>query len=57
VLVHDAGHDYYRRRAIVDAVPDELLERRWDDVGAEIYEWRRQVREQKFPELRRQPTM
>ena len=26
-LVHEAAHDYPRRRAIVDAVPDELLRR------------------------------
>ena len=24
-FVHEAGHSYLRRRAIVDAVPDDLL--------------------------------
>jgi hypothetical protein len=57
VLVHEAGHDYRRRRAIVDAVPDDLLRHKVGEVGAEIYQWRREVREQRFPELRRQPTM
>jgi hypothetical protein len=57
VLVHDAGHDYRRRRAIVDAVPEDLLRRKPDEIGAEIYEWRRGVREEIFPELRRQATM
>jgi hypothetical protein len=57
LLVHEAGHDYRRRRANVDAVPDDLLKRKPDEIGAEIYEWRREVRERLFPELRRQPTM
>jgi hypothetical protein len=31
-LVLDAGHDYTRRRALVDAVPDELLRARPDEL-------------------------
>jgi hypothetical protein len=56
-MVYDAGHDYRRRRAAVDAVPDELLRRDPDEIGAEIYEWRRDVRERYMPELRRRATM
>jgi hypothetical protein len=57
MLVHEAGHDYRRRRALVDAIPEALLRRKPDEIGAEIYEWRREARERLFPELRRQPTM
>jgi hypothetical protein len=41
-LVHDAGHDYHRRRALVDAVPDALLRTRAPSV-AEIESWRASV--------------
>ena len=37
-LVHEAGHDYRRRRAIVDSVPDALL--RSKPGPAEIDAWR-----------------
>jgi hypothetical protein len=37
-LVNEAGHDYRRRRAIVDAVPDTLLRSR--PSQAEIETWR-----------------
>ena len=57
LLVHEAGHDYRRRRALVDAIPESLMRRKPDEIGAEIYEWRREARERLFPELRRQPTM
>ena len=57
LLVYEAGHDYRRRRALVDAIPDSLLRRKPDEVGAEIYEWRREAQARLFPELRRQPTM
>lgn len=42
-LVHDAGHDYTRRRAIVDAVPGELLRRPPGSLGAEAAAWRSQT--------------
>ena len=38
-LVHDASHDYRRRRALVDAVPDALLRLRAPQT-AEIESWR-----------------
>jgi hypothetical protein len=38
--VHDASHSYYRRRAMVDSVPDELLRQRPQQAAAEIAEWR-----------------
>jgi hypothetical protein len=37
-VVHEAGHDYRRRRALVDAVPDALLRGR--PSSAEIEAWR-----------------
>ena len=37
-LVHEAGHSYPRRRAIVDSVPDTLLRAR--PSAAEIATWR-----------------
>ena len=52
------AHDYRRRRALVDAVPDALLRRKPDEVGAEIDEWRaRGTSTPASAELRRQPTM
>jgi hypothetical protein len=39
-LVHEAGHDYRRRRALVDAVPDALLRMRTPAVSVEIESWR-----------------
>ena len=39
-LVHEAGHDYRRRRALVDAVPDALLRMRVGQASAEIESWR-----------------
>jgi hypothetical protein len=56
-LAQEAGHDYYRRRAIVDTVPEELLRQQVDDINSAVYEWRRTVTERLIPELRRQPTM
>ena len=56
LLVHGAGHDYYRRRTIVDSVPDQLLRMDPDDLGARVDEWRHATRARLFPELGRQPT-
>lgn len=39
-LVHEAGHDYRRRRAFVDSVPDSLLRLRAPQVAAETETWR-----------------
>ena len=41
-LVHEAGHEYRRRRALVDAVPDALLRTRTPQT-AEIESWRASV--------------
>ena len=38
-LVHEAGHEYRRRRALVDAVPDALLRGRTPQT-ADIESWR-----------------
>jgi hypothetical protein len=56
LLVHGAGHDYYRRRMIVDSVPEELLRTDPDDLAAGVDEWRHATRARLFPELGRQPT-
>jgi hypothetical protein len=43
-LVHEAAHDYARRRAIVDAVPEELLRRAAPGAGAgDLDAWRREL--------------
>jgi hypothetical protein len=55
LLVYDAGHDYYRRREIVDMVPEDLLRRPRGELTHAVYEWRRDSMEQLLPELRRQP--
>jgi hypothetical protein len=39
-VVHEAGHDYRRRRALVDAVPDSLLRMRAAQAATEIDAWR-----------------
>jgi hypothetical protein len=57
LLVHEAGHSYYRRRAIVEAVPEALLRRPRGEIDSAVYEWRRTITEVQFPELARQPTM
>ncbi len=41
-LVHEAGHEYRRRRALVDAVPDALLRER-SPQAAEIESWRKSI--------------
>jgi hypothetical protein len=38
LAVQEAAHDYRRRRAIVDSVPDELLR----DTNADVSAWRRE---------------
>jgi hypothetical protein len=42
-LVHDAAHDYPKRRALVDAVPDDLVRRPLTDVRSSAGEWRTSV--------------
>jgi hypothetical protein len=44
-LVHEAAHDYIRRRAMVDAVPDWLLPLRMAEVLERVDAWRSQLRE------------
>jgi hypothetical protein len=39
-LVYDAAHDYYRRRAVFDSVPDELLRAAANDVRTASAQWR-----------------
>jgi hypothetical protein len=39
-LVHEAAHDYPRRRALVDAVPDDLLRRRSSELKGLVDGWR-----------------
>jgi hypothetical protein len=39
-LVHEAGHSYRRRRALVDAVPDALLRLKLNQAGPDIESWR-----------------
>jgi hypothetical protein len=39
-LVHDAAHDYYRRRAIVDSVPEDLLRSASNEVRSAAAQWR-----------------
>src|SRR6476659_11505565 len=43
-LVHDAAHDYTRRRELVDAVPKALLQLRGAGLAERVAEWRTQVR-------------
>ena len=57
LLVMEAGHDYARRRSIVDTVPEQLLRMSPDDLVTSVGEWRRMTQARLFPELGRQPTM
>jgi hypothetical protein len=43
-FVHDAAHDYTRRRELVDAVPEELLRLRGSALAERVGEWRAQAR-------------
>jgi hypothetical protein len=42
-MVQDAAHEYRRRRALVDAVPDGLLHSTSDDFGPRLDEWRAEL--------------
>jgi len=42
-LVHEAAHNYLRRRALVDAAPDGLLRKRMSEVAQSVDEWRSQL--------------
>jgi len=42
-LVHDAAHDYIRRRELVDAVPDTLLPMRMAELISCVEDWRAQL--------------
>jgi hypothetical protein len=50
-LVHDAAHDYARRRELVDAVPEELLKLRGTALAERVAEWRAQLRLDLSPNL------
>lgn len=52
-LVHGAGHDYVRRRAIVDAVPDELLRLPPAELRSSTVRWRQDARVRLLPEIAR----
>jgi hypothetical protein len=43
-LVHDAAHDYTRRRELVDAVPEDLLRLRGATLTERVAAWRAQAR-------------
>jgi hypothetical protein len=53
LLVHGAGHDYARRRSIVDTVPEQLLRLAPEALAEGIAEWRSVTRSRLFPELGR----
>jgi hypothetical protein len=42
-LVHEASHDYRRRRALVDSVPDDVLRAAPNDVRSAAAQWRTSV--------------
>ena len=42
-LVHDAAHDYIRRRELVDAVPEALLPMRMSELIGAVDGWRSQL--------------
>jgi hypothetical protein len=44
-LVHEAGHDYHRRRALVDAVPEEFLRSANTDFAGLLDDWRTTLRD------------
>ncbi len=56
-LVHEAGHDYSRRRALVDAVSDALLRASTDEAKRRAPDWRAQLASQLSPELERRPIV
>ena len=56
LIVHDAAHDYTRRRGIVDTVPEQLLRLPPEQLDEMIGEWRKLTRTRLFPELGRPMT-
>jgi hypothetical protein len=55
-LVHEAAHDYRRRRAVVDRVPEALARKRPNEAKAEIEAWRTGLAARVQQELRDQAT-
>ncbi len=55
-VVHDAGHDYPRRRTLVDAVKEDLLRGQSVDAG-KVEGWRASTAAKLVPEMRDQPLM
>jgi hypothetical protein len=43
-LLHDAAHDYTRRRELVDAVPEDVLRVRGTAPAERVAEWRARLR-------------
>jgi hypothetical protein len=56
-LVHGAAHDYSRRRATVDTVPESLLRATGGDAKDEIDAWRARVTSELGLDRRETPTM
>jgi hypothetical protein len=56
-MVHGAGHEYARRRALIDGVPEALLCATGNDVKDEIDSWRARATSELVPDLREMPTM
>jgi hypothetical protein len=50
-LVHEAAHDYRRRRALVDRVPEELARKRPNEAKPDIEAWRAELAAQVQQEL------
>jgi hypothetical protein len=44
-LVHEAAHDYLRRRTLVDAVPDDLLRLRGLELEQRVGAWRAELQQ------------
>jgi hypothetical protein len=55
-LVRGAAHEYTRRRAVVDAVPERLLRLAPADLHEQIDEWRASAGAHLADDLKRQPS-
>jgi hypothetical protein len=55
-LVRAASHEYQRRRAVVDAVPERLLRLAPSEIHDQIDEWRASAGAHIGDDLRRQPS-
>ena len=57
LLVLGAAHEYGKRRAVVDSVPDELLRSAGVELKDRIEAWRSAVMSRMLPDFRPLPTM